>query len=1303
MVANCKHIACLTLILTCCCIFSSTGYGQALSGSYTIDKTSAATSRNFTSFQAFFNQLAANGISGNVLVSVVPLSGPYTEQVSAIAYTGMGSGKKVTIDGNGNTLSYTATLASAQYTLGIHGADYLTIKNLTVEALGTNYAWGIHLSNNSENITIENCQVSIPNSTSVTSTNAVGIIACVDNSFPFISGKAASKLVVTGCTVTGSASGGPYYGIFLNPQVSADSTADITISNNTILDFRSVGIFLTNCETAQVNENSISRPNITSVAASTFGIRLVNSNKNIVVNGNRIFNCFKTSSTAFSDFYGIDVRNALGIIRVSNNIIYENNNLKEWYGIYFICSPDVRFIHNTVSNDNTSISTSADIYGFYHGHNSCTPSAGSEFKNNIISLDRAGAAKRYCVYQNGSSITINHNAYHVRPSTSSYIGWLGSTSVAGLKNWQSLSGLDVRSVEAYPRFIDISSGNLIPNEFMLDDGGVGVGLVSDIAGKGRNLATPDPGAYEFTINAGVSAIVTSSHACQGGRDSVKLVLKNASAMDISGFPVMYTVNGGPEIIETYNPVLKKGDSVIYTFKKPVEFVSSGNYKIEAAIGSKPNFGPYIITVGASPVGGSLAKGAGFKGIFNSGLITDPDIVATPDTLFYDIKNAPGFPNSLYGSTWQLLINAQVVNGGGLVSPSDIQVYAPSPGINASVAFIPPVSLTGKTVELSITPVSLTTGCPAPAFTRRVHIAPRPVAAFSGYNACQDIPISFVNTSAISSGTINYSWSFGDGNASGASNPVKAYSQSGTFQVKLVAASSYGYKDSMVKSITVYPLPVADFEYKNKCSGDSIPFTNTSVVPGGSPVYVWDFGDNKGKITGTNPVYKYGKVGVYFPELKVIDGNGCTATVSKPVTFAQKPKAGFSSTDGVCNRKKVDFTNNSLPLPPEQLGFVWYFGDGDSASQRNVEHTYSIPGQYKVKLVARNGFGCVDSFTKSITIKVGPVADFKPDRQCAGEPVELKNLSSAPAGDTASFAWEINDGTTYTTSFVSHVFKGVGRYTVKLTVVLNNGCSSAVTKTVPISERPLAGIISPGTACVGDSVIFKNNTVLSNLGTAVYIWNYQSGISTAFDLERVYTVPGTYNVKLTVQSGQGCEDTASSSVTVKDLPSSEFSVQSSQTGDGSMIFIPDVPNGKGDYYWSYGDGGHSYLKDLHTVQYNFQGVYKVSLTVKDGNCLSYSEKSIPVFPMSGNKSTASGGVGIYPNPASRWVTVSAGQNIIEAVEIVGVSAQVVKVISVGGSGTATLDLTGLSPGLYFIRVKGDGFVQSGRLVICEYCR
>ncbi len=80
---------------------------------------------------------------------------------------------------------------------------------------------------------------------------------------------------------------------------------------------------------------------------------------------------------------------------------------------------------------------------------------------------------------------------------------------------------------------------------------------------------------------------------------------------------------------------------------------------------------------------------------------------------------------------------------------------------------------------------------------------KPVASFNILtNTLNGASYSFISTSTISSGYMNYSWDLGNGATSTLVNPTITYSAIGTYNVKLVCTGNSGCKDSITKSVTV---------------------------------------------------------------------------------------------------------------------------------------------------------------------------------------------------------------------------------------------------------------------------------------------------------------------------------------------------------------------------------------------------------------------------------------------------------------------------------------------------------------------
>src|ERR1043165_5156466 len=105
-------------------VFSASMLRAQLNGVYTIDNTLPASATNFTSFTQFASTLNVQGVNGPVIVNVGLGSGPYTEQVEILQYTGASATNSVVINGNGRTITFNATNTALRHTIMLSGADY---------------------------------------------------------------------------------------------------------------------------------------------------------------------------------------------------------------------------------------------------------------------------------------------------------------------------------------------------------------------------------------------------------------------------------------------------------------------------------------------------------------------------------------------------------------------------------------------------------------------------------------------------------------------------------------------------------------------------------------------------------------------------------------------------------------------------------------------------------------------------------------------------------------------------------------------------------------------------------------------------------------------------------------------------------------------------------------------------------------------------------------------------------------------------------------------------------------------------
>jgi gliding motility-associated-like protein len=140
-------------------------------------------------------------------------------------------------------------------------------------------------------------------------------------------------------------------------------------------------------------------------------------------------------------------------------------------------------------------------------------------------------------------------------------------------------------------------------------------------------------------------------------------------------------------------------------------------------------------------------------------------------------------------------------------------------------------------------------------------------------------VAFSNTSINSS---TFYWNFGDANgAAYTKEAIYKYTQSGDYQVLLIANPGLPCADSMIKLVKVDIEKVtADFSFKEPEYDYNIQFTNKSDK---ASVFLWDFNDGS-STTVENPSHLFQSFENIYVCLSARNEHGCGDTICKEVTF-----------------------------------------------------------------------------------------------------------------------------------------------------------------------------------------------------------------------------------------------------------------------------------------------------------------------------------------------------------------------------------------------------------------------------------
>ncbi|MHC1706654.1 MAG: PKD domain-containing protein [Bacteroidales bacterium] len=332
--------------------------------------------------------------------------------------------------------------------------------------------------------------------------------------------------------------------------------------------------------------------------------------------------------------------------------------------------------------------------------------------------------------------------------------------------------------------------------------------------------------------------------------------------------------------------------------------------------------------------------------------------------------------------------------------------------------------TGATTPLlTVTPSDTTTytveltafGCTG-YDTITVNVNPIPLAS-----AGADTSLCLGQSITLSgSGGLQYQWN------TGALTPTVTLTPAST-ATYIVTVSSNGCSSSDTVLVIVNPIPYPQLGQDVAiCEGDSVLLT-----PGTFTSYQWSTGSDQPQLIADLH-------GTYWVD--VFNEYGCTGSDTLYLTVNPVPQVSFDFDPAVgCEPFEVNFLNYTQP---QNVAYIWHFGDGKSSTEINPLHTYTIPGTFTVILEAIGTGDCSssDTFPDAIRVFKTPKAAFypKPEMVSILDPqVEFIDLSYF----AEKYEWDFGDGSPYSSEINPvHQYQDTGYYTVRLITSTQAECA-----------------------------------------------------------------------------------------------------------------------------------------------------------------------------------------------------------------------------------------------------------------------
>ncbi len=426
-----------------------------LSGTYTI-----GSGGNYPTISSAFEDALMKGVSAEIIFSL--LDGTYNEQLVLRSIPGAGMDRRITLTSQSGKpedaiISYASDDYYANWVMQLHGADFITIQNLTVKAEGSTYARVIDLWQGADSVEIRG---NILEGTVANGNQAnYAVIYSGDSDY-------RNRLIEENFLKRGT------FGVFMRrDQNNYQYARGAEIKDNTITENGYTGIHLQFYDAPFISGNNIEAP--------SNGIRALSCSNDLVISKN-IIKVDYDKGIQLSTCYATEEKKGI----ISNNFIHIGGN-SGVEGIYINNSSNQLILNNSVHLTNTA-ATSKAFYISSGGSSSVT------ILNNIFA--NTGGGYSYYVTTPATVVGSDYNDLY---STGGLLAYWGANA-EDMEALRAASNMEEHSISMHPQFN--TDTDLHTMAAALDSAGVSLAAVpDDIDGEPRHLLYPDIGADEFSF------------------------------------------------------------------------------------------------------------------------------------------------------------------------------------------------------------------------------------------------------------------------------------------------------------------------------------------------------------------------------------------------------------------------------------------------------------------------------------------------------------------------------------------------------------------------------------------------------------------------------------------------------------------------------------------------------------------------------------------------------------------------------------------------------------------------------------
>ena len=454
------------------------------------------------------------------------------------------------------------------------------------------------------------------------------------------------------------------------------------------------------------------------------------------------------------------------------------------------------------------------------------------------------------------------------------------------------------------------------------------------------------------------------------------------------------------------------------------------------------------------------------------------------------------------------------------------------------------------------------------------VLPPPVINFTFTDECVFDTVQFTNqTQDANLSQVTYQWIFGDGSPNDSTlNTQHDYLIPGTYSVSLIATNIGSCLDTLIQSITIFPLPnVFAGNDTTICPNFNIPLNATGALS-----YVWETGTSNGSNYVPQTTQTITVLGT--------DANGCKNSDSLIVSLHPAAIVDAGPDISECNGTSVTISGSGVSSYTWNNGLV----DGQAFTPPTGVVTYTVTGT--------DINGCIDTDQMILTTWANPIVTAGSDQSiCEGSPTTVS------ASGAVTYVWTplVQNATPFT-PITNGLYSVIGTD--------QNGCIGADDLNLSIEPAAYPSFSAPILEGCNPFTVNLTNT---STGTpyASAIWNMGNGsiINSSGPLTYTYNSAGCFDVELTLTTALGCiwDTTMINYFCDWPLPIADFyalpSILTDLDNTSTMI---NQSIGASSYLWEFGDDSGIFTEEepVHAFPTTNSANYVVTLiAVTDYGC------------------------------------------------------------------------------------------------------